>query len=250
MKRAHFRFYAELNDLLPPPRQGITIVHTVENTVSLRDVIEALGVPHTEVDLILVNGASADFSRQMQDGDRVSVYPVFRLLDVSPVTRVRPRFEGETRFVLDVHLGRLAAYLRMLGFDSLYRNDHHDEELAQISASEQRILLSRDRGLLRRSIVTHGYLVREPQPRQQLLEVLRRFNLSRSLAPFRRCLRCNAPLQAVAKELIKDRLLPNTRQSYDEFQLCPECDRVYWKGPHYRRMKHMVDSISGASRSV
>lgn len=243
MKRAHIRFYAELNDLLPPPRRGEGFVHTFEIAASVKDVIEALGVPHTEVDLILVNGESVAFSCLVRDGDRISVYPVFRSVDVKPLTRVRPRFDGEIRFVLDTHLGRLAAYLRMLGFDSLYRNDYQDEELAHISANQQRTLLSRDRGLLKRSIVTHGYLVREMQPRQQLIEVLRRFDLSGSIAPFRRCLHCNALLRPVAKESVNHHLLPNTRQHYDEFHVCPECDRIYWKGSHHQRMKRLIERV-------
>ena len=146
-------------------------------------------------------------------------------------------------FVLDTHLGRLAAYLRMLGFDSVYRNDCRDEELAHISADQQRTLLSRDRGLLKRSLVTRGYLVREPQPREQLLEVLRRFNLSGSVAPFRRCLACNTLLQAVPKDLISHRLPPETRKHYDEFHICPECNRLYWKGSHYQRMAGLIERM-------
>lgn len=153
----------------------------------------------------------------------------------------------DIRFLLDTHLGKLAAYLRMLGFDSLYRNDCQDEELAHISAGQQRTLLSRDRGLLKRSIVARGYLVREAQPQKQLIEVVNRFDLSRSIAPFRRCLHCNAPLRPVAKELINDRLLPDTRQRYHQFHLCPGCDRLYWKGSHYQRMtrliERMIDSV-------
>lgn len=201
MQQVYFRFYAELDDLLPPDKRGACFVQRFDTAVSVKDAIEASGVPHTEVDLILANGESVDFSRRFKDGDRISVYPVFRSVDMN-----RLPFEGEKRFVLDTHLGKLAAYLRTLGFDSLYSNDYQDEELANISANQQRTLLSRDRGLLKRSIVTHGYLVREAHSRQQLIEVVRRFGLSGSIAPFRRCLHCNAPLQPFAKELIQHRL--------------------------------------------
>jgi len=252
MQEAYFRFYAELIDLLPLSKRGQRFSHAFEAAASVKDAIEALGVPHTEVDLILANGKPAAFSYLLRDGDRISVYPVFRSLHLSPLAHLQPRSEGEIRFVLDAHLGKLAAYLRMLGFDSLYRNDCQDEELAHISASRQRTLLSRDRGLLKRSIVTHGYLVREAQAQQQLIEVVNRFDLSRLIAPFRRCLHCNAPLRPVAKELINDRLLPDTRQRYHEFHLCPDCDRVYWKGSHYHRMtkliERMIDSAKVGSR--
>lgn len=141
-------------------------------------MIESLGIPHTEVDLILVNDESVDFSHAVQDGDRVSVYPVFEAFDISPIVRVRPQPLRESRFVLDVHLGRLASYLRILGFDTLYRNDYDDEELAGFSRNDGRILLTRDRGILKRSEVTHGYWVRENRPREQVVGVVRRFDLA------------------------------------------------------------------------
>jgi uncharacterized protein with PIN domain len=162
-------------------------------------VIESLGVPHGEVDLILVNGESVDFSALLPDGARVSVYPVFEAIDIGPIARVRPEPLRETRFVLDVHLGRLAAYLRLLGFDASWRNDYGDAILVQLSGAERRILLTRDRELLKRSSVTHGYWIRETQPSKQLVEVVRRFDLFRSAAPFRRCLRCNHLLEEVDK---------------------------------------------------
>jgi uncharacterized protein len=206
MSRACFRFYAELNDFLLPERRAGAFIRSFEENPSIKDAIEALGVPHTEVDLILVNGESVDFSYLVQDGDRVSVYPVFESLDITPLARVRPRPLRETRFVLDVHLGRLASYLRMLGFDTLYRNDYTDDTLAGISSAERRILLTRDRGVLKRSQVTHGYCLRETDPRRQLVEVVRRFDLFRAMAPLQRCLRCNALLEPVSKESIVERL--------------------------------------------
>jgi len=243
MQRAHFRFYAELNDLLPQQRTGLTLTHAFEDPASLKDAIEAFGVPHTEVDFILANGSPAPFSQLLRDGDRISVYPVFRSLDLTPLTHLQPRPEGDMRFVLDTHLGKLAAHLRMLGFDSLYGSDCLDEELAHISAGQQRILLSRDRGLLKRSLVTRGYLVRATHPQEQLIEVCRRFNLAGSIAPFRRCLHCNTPLQVAPKDLISHRLPTETRKHYDEFHICPGCNRVYWKGSHYRRMASLIEDL-------
>jgi len=243
MKQATFRFYAELNDFLPPQKRQVAFSHSFEGRPSVKDLIEALGVPHTEVDLILANGESVDFSYIVQDGDRISVYPVFEAFDITPILRVRPKPLRVVRFVLDTHLGRLAAYLRLLGFDTLYRNDYGDEELARTSREERRILLTRDRGLLKRSMVTHGYCVRETDPRRQVLEVVRHFDLWRQVEPFRRCLRCNGLLEAVAKEEIADRLPPRTRQHYDEFFICRTCGRVYWKGPHVERMTGLVRDI-------
>jgi uncharacterized protein with PIN domain len=243
MKQAYFRFYAELNDLIPAERRQVTCSHCFLAQTSVKDMIESLGVPHTEIDLILANGESVDFSYMLQDGDYVSVFPVFESLDITPLVRVRPQPLREPRFVLDGHLGRLARYLRMLGFDTLYRNDYADEELARISSEERRILLTRDPGLLKRSVITHGYCIRESDPTRQLLRVLHRFDLYGAITPFVRCLRCNALLQPVRKEDVLDRLLPMTKETHDEFQICPECDRVYWKGSHYKRMRQFVERL-------
>lgn len=241
--KVHVRFYAELNDLLAPSITGKCIVHSLETPTSIKDVIEALGVPHTEVDLVLINGESVDFSRPVHDEDRISVYPVFRSIDIITLTRVRAASLPEKRFVLDSHLGRLAAYLRILGFDTLYRNDYHDEELTQVSIGEKRILLTRDRGLLKRAVISHGYLLRQTDPRLQLVEVLQRFGLFGSISAFRRCVHCNGTLEPVPKERIEDRLPQKTRQYYDEFHICPGCDRIYWKGSHYQRMQRLIEDI-------
>lgn len=237
------RFYAELNDFLPPDRRQVPFAEPCARRASVKDVVEGLGVPHTEIDLILVNGQSVDFSYLVRDGDRISVYPVFESIDISPLVRLRPQPLREPRFVLDTHLGRLAAYLRLLGFDSLYRNDHTDQELARLASSEGRILLTRDRGLLKRNLVTHGHWMRETRPRRQVVEVLRRFDLYGAVSPFRRCLRCNTLLRPVRKEAIGHRLPPKTRQFYDEFRCCPTCDRLYWPGSHYERMQQFVEQM-------
>ena len=243
MKRAHFRFYAELNDFLPPARRSVAFPHDFQGRPSVKDVIEALGVPHTEVDLILADGESVDFSWNLRDAVRVSVYPVFESIDITPVTRVRPAPLRESRFVLDGHLGRLARYLRMLGFDARWRSDAEDEELARCSAAEHRILLTRDSGLLRRRIVTHGYRVREVDPQRQLAEVLRRLDLFRSVAPFRRCLCCNELLQMVRKEDVARELPPGVRERHDAFRRCPSCGRVYWAGSHHQRMERLIAAL-------
>jgi uncharacterized protein with PIN domain/sulfur carrier protein ThiS len=243
MAGALFRFYAELNDLLPPDRRFVTFEHPCDGQSTVKDAIESMGVPHTEVDLILVNGQPVDFSRRVHTGDRVSVYPMFESIDIAPVARVRPTPLRETRFVLDMHLGRLAAYLRMLGFDTWYGNQLADQELAAISRDERRILLTRDRGLLKRSAVTHGHLMRETSPRRQLAEVVERFDLYRSVALFTRCLRCNTRLDPVDKESVAGRLPERTRQIHTQFLMCATCGRIYWKGSHYERMRRMIRQI-------
>jgi uncharacterized protein with PIN domain len=171
------------------------------------------------------------------------VYPVFESIDISPLTRVRPAPLRQTRFVLDMHLGRLAAYLRLLGFDTWYQSHSRDEDLARASQDEHRILLTRDRGLLKRAAVTHGHLMRETFPRRQLAEVVERFDLYRSVALFTRCLRCNTPLRSARAESVADRLPERTRRLHTEFFECDTCRRVYWKGSHYARMRKMIGEV-------
>ncbi len=237
-----FRFYGELNDFLPPERRQRAFVHRFEVSAPVKDMIEGLGVPHPEVDLILANGRSVDFAYSVQDGDRISVYPMFESLDITPLVRVRPHPLRRPRFVLDAHLGKLAGYLRMLGFDALYRNDYGDHELAAISAAERRILLTRDAGLLKHSVVTHGYWLRSTDARQQLVEVVRRFDLWRQIEPFTRCMRCNTPLEEAREEDLAA-VPEQARRCYQEFWRCPECRRVYWQGSHYQRMQGWIKAL-------
>jgi len=243
MKTAFLRFYAELNDFLPRERRMVSTPYRFHVPAPVRDVIESAGVPHTEVDLILVNGRSVGFSHVIEDGDRISVYPVFESIDITPVLKVRPRPLRQPRFVLDVHLGRLAAYLRMVGFDALYRNSFTDAELAGVAGGEDRILLTRDRGLLKRTAVSRGYCVRETSPRRQLEEVLRRFDLFSLIAPFSRCMVCNGPLRPVEKEAVKAALPPRIAETQTEFLRCESCARIYWKGSHYDRMRNLIESL-------
>lgn len=243
MKQVHVRFYGELNDFLPLPRKMRLVTWKFDVSGSVKDMIESIGVPHTEVDLILANGEPVDFDHRLQEGERITVYPAFRSLDISQLIRMRREPLRRARFVVDTHLGRLAAYLRMLGFDTLYRNDYRDEELAKISAREDRVLLTRDCGLLMRTIVTRGYYLRATDPARQLVEVLQQFDLMASIAPFCRCMHCNAMLHATPKDAISYRLLPETKRHYEEFFICPQCDRIYWKGSHYRRMRHFIESV-------
>jgi uncharacterized protein with PIN domain len=243
MTRIHLRFYAELNDFLPPALRGVDIDHEFERRASVKDMIEAFGVPHTEVEVILVNGRSVDFSYIVQDADRISVYPLFESVDITPLLRLRPAPLRKPKFVLDSNLGRLARYLRLLGLDCLYRNDYHDAEVARIASEQQRTLLTRDRTLLRRRIITHGYYVRAQQPREQVREVLARFDLYRQVAPFTRCTRCNGELEDVDKQEISARLEPKTRKYYDNFRICSECGQVFWQGSHHARMQRLVAAL-------
>lgn len=243
MNTASFRFYGPLNDFLPKARRQVRFNHAFNADQSIKHLLEALGVPHTEVDLILVNGVSVDFSYLPRQNDRISVYPRFKTIDISSLTRVRPQPPQNVAFVVDNHLGRLAAYLRMLGFDTLYQNDYQDGELTRLANQQERILLTRDRGLLKRKAIAHGYWVREKDPRRQLVEVMRRFDLFNKLAPFTRCLRCNGRLQPIPKQAILDRLQPKTIRYYHQFAICKACDQIYWQGSHWERMQRFIASL-------
>jgi len=240
---AQIRFYAHLNDFLAPRRRQVTFAHPFDGAPSVKDMIESLGVPHTEVGLILANGDPVDFNYHVANGDRLSIYPPFEHLQLPDEWRIQPAAPSAARFVCDVHLGRLAAYLRMIGFDTLFPEDYRDEELARISSEEDRILLTRDRGLLKRSIVQRGYSVRATDPWQQLEEVIKRFDLYDAMMGFRRCVSCNGVLESVNKAEIADQLPHNTAEYYDEFQRCQSCGKIFWRGSHYDQMDEFIERV-------
>jgi uncharacterized protein with PIN domain len=240
---ATFRFYEELNEFLAPERRGREFACRCARAATAKHVIESLGVPHTEVELVLVNGESVGFERTLNEGDRVSVYPKFEALDVTPLLRVRDRPLRVSRFVADAHLGGLARGLRMTGFDTLYDNHYRDDEIVRLALAQGRIVLTRDRELLKRRGVTHGCYVQTLRTEQQLREVFERLDLVRAARPFTRCLSCNEPLRSIEKTRIASRLPPRVRECYQRFSVCDGCDRVLWEGSHWRRMRERVDAL-------
>ena len=245
MATATFRFYEELNDFLAPERRGKSFDYACARAATAKHAIEALGVPHTEVELVLLNGVSVGFDAVLRDGDRVAVYPTFERFDVSALVRVRERPLRVTRFAADSQLGGLARLLRMTGFDTLYENGWRDDELARLAAAEGRIVLTRDRDLLKRRAVTHGCYVRALAPPAQLREVFSRLDLAGSARPFSLCLHCNVPLADIAKAEVEARLPPRVREHFERFRSCPACRRVYWEGSHWRRMSRVVSEVVG-----
>lgn len=241
------RFYGELGDFLAPGQRGRNFRYPLKRRTSVKDLIEALGVPHTEVDLILIDGESAGFGHHVRAGERIAVYPLFESLDIADLTRVRPapwRSGQLPRFVCDVHLGTLARYLRLAGFDTVWRNDLNDPELAEISAQGQRVLLTRDRGLLQRRIVQHGIFIRDDEPQRQFAQVFRRLDLRTLARPFGRCPRCNGRLHPVAKATIAHRLEPKTRRYYEHFWQCDGCSQIYWRGSHYGPLRRLLATLT------
>jgi uncharacterized protein len=238
-----FRFYQELNDFLPNEKKQKEFNYHFQGTPSIKDSIEAIGVPHTEVDLILVDGESVDFNYRLKGGEKISVYPVFESFDISGLNRLRPEPLRETKFILDVHLGTLARYLRMAGFDTAYRNNLDDPEIAQISKTDHRIVLTRDIGLLKRSEVRRGYWVRNTDPDKQFVEVMNRLHLASKIKPFRRCLTCNGEIVEVSKDTIMHLLPPRTKKFYNDFRRCSNCGKIYWKGSHYHKMLRKIHCL-------
>ena len=243
MSTATFRFHDSLNFFLPRKRKHKTITHPFDWRGSIKDMIESLGVPHPEIELLLVNGQAVDFDYIVQSDDVIDVYPDFEAVEANGKVRLAPPYPGKPRFVLDTHLGRLAAYLRLLGFDTLYRNDYPDDELARVSHDEQRILLTRDTGLLKRSLVIYGYYVRNTDPKARLKEIIARYDLLEHAEPFRYCMKCNGRLEAVEKAEVLDELPPRTAQHFDDFYRCRACGQIYWKGSHYERLLRFIEDV-------
>lgn len=241
---ASFRFYAQLNDFLTPPRRNRTFAADCARASTTKHMIEALGVPHTEVELILVNGEPAGFERLIRDGDRVVAYPPFLALDIRPLGRSRPQ---EFRFVADVHLGGLARLLRMAGFDTLYHHALTDAEIAELADRQGRVVLTRDRELLKRRAVRQGCYVRALKPPAQLREVCARLDLAGHLRPFSLCLACNRPLRPVERQTVEARLPPGVLRCCDAFWTCEACQRVYWKGSHWRNMRALLEPVLSAA---
>jgi hypothetical protein len=242
-KNLYIRFYEELNDFLPEEKRKKRCTHNFIDRTSVKDLIESLGVPHTEVDLILVNGKSVNFQYIINDGDDISVYPVFESFDISDVQHLRPKPLRKPKFIADVHLGRLTKYLRMMGLDVLYKNNFDDDEIVSISLKEKRAILTKDRGILKRNEVTHGYWIRATKAEVQAKEVSERFNLQKEIKEFSRCIECNELLKLVKKEEVINHLPPKVSRSQNEFYVCPACNKIFWKGTHYRRMLSFINRL-------
>lgn len=246
--RAYFRFYEELNDFLPSDKRKVRFTHEFIDRTSVKDMIESLGVPHSEIDMILVNGQSVNFEYLVNDNDDISIYPVFESFDISGVTHLRSKPLREPMFITDVHLGKLARYMRMLGFDTLYIKEITKDELVRISLEQRRSILTRDRHLLKRNDITHGYWIRNEDPLGQIKEVISRFHLENEINEFSRCMECNGLLIRAAKEDVINNIPERVRQFHIEFFQCTDCRKVYWKGSHYIRMQALIGNIKNKEK--
>lgn len=250
MKTACFRFYEGLNDFLPSGMRDKAFLYRFPENATVKHAIEAIGVPHVEIDIILVNGRLVDFSYMLHENDDVSVYPTLKESVKGPLQRLKSMPLPETKFIPDSHLGKLAKHLRMLGFDTLFSNSFTDNEIVNIAREEKRIILTRDRDILKYKAVTHGYWIRSDNPANQLKEVLIAFDLAGKVNIFSRCLECNGLLEYVDKKEIDSHLEPLTRKYFFYFRRCTECRRIYWKGSHYEKMKTFIEEILSSTKQL
>jgi len=242
-KTVHFRFYEELNDFLPREKKKKTFAYPFSEKPTVKDTIEACGIPHPEVEIILVNNVSVGFNYHLRDGDRIAVYPMFESLDISPLLKLRENSLRDCKFVVDVHLHKLARGLRMIGFDAFYKGEYFNLEMIRCSINEKRIILTRDKNLLKHKNVTHGYWVRTTNPEDQLKEIIGRFDLYSQIKPFIRCMICNGILEAVEKKTIIDKIPEKTAKYYSEFYQCTQCAQIYWPGSHYQKMQKKIERL-------
>lgn len=247
VNHATFRFYNELNDFLPLDKKKVSFTHSFGGTPSVKDVIEAIGAPHVEVNLIRVNGQAVDFTYRLKNNDMVSVYPASEILEPSDGSPLQKNTGKEVKFILDVHLGKLAKYLRMCGFDTAYQNDYDDKKIIQISLRENRVILTRDIGLLKIKSVSDGYFIRQQNSKAQLTEVLKRFDLYQAVNPFSRCIKCNGKLERIEKEKIIQELEPLTQKHFNVFFRCTHCQSVFWEGSHFDHMSSFINAIKNSA---
>ncbi|AXA94514.1 Mut7-C RNAse domain-containing protein [Massilia sp. YMA4] len=240
MVTATFRFDTTLDTFLPRERRGHTFAVPCARAATVKHMVEALGVPHTEVGPVTLDGRPAPLDELLADGASVHVTAVAPLVLAS----------GDARFVADAHLGGLARFLRMAGFDTIYDNAIDDAAVEAGARDDGRVALTRDRELLKRRGVLRGAYVRALKPEHQLQEVFLRFGLAASMRPFTLCLTCNAPLRTVAKAQVEAQLPPSVRASHAHFLACDVCRGVFWQGSHWRRMRALLDGVAAPTPSA
>jgi uncharacterized protein with PIN domain len=240
---SYFRFYEELNDFLPAEKRKKDLEYEFSGSPSIKDTIEAIGVPHTEIDLILVDGTSVTFDYKMKGNEYISVYPVFESFDISRIVRLRPKPLRKIKFITDVNVGKLGRKLRLLGFDTMICHDNDDEQIISISINDKRTVLTRDVGLLKHSKLTHGYWIRSEYPFEQIKEVIKRFQLEDCIIPLGRCSVCNGMLKDIDKEKITHHLPEKIKSEHNDFRECENCRKIYWKGSHYIRISEWASEL-------
>lgn len=237
------RFYGALNRFLAPEHRNRSFFYAVRGVPAIKDTLEALGVPHTEIDCVVVNGRCVRWYYQIRGGERIRVYPDASTVKLDRIVRLKPPPPAYPKFILDVHLGKLARHLRLLGFDTLYTKTMEDANLVAVAYRTKRVVLTRDIALLKHRRIRYGYFVRTIDPKQQIKEIVRRFELAGKIQPFKLCLVCNGKIRRIAKEKIAGRLPPLTRRYYKKFYHCPRCDKIYWQGAHHKQLARLIVAV-------
>ena len=231
LSAAVFRFHAELERFIARERRGIAFAYECARAATLKQAIESLGVPHTELGRIIVNTQQATLDRIVREGDLVQAFPY------EPGTAP---FAEPLAFIADAHLGGLARMLRMLGFDAEFDNALHDREIIEQAAAEKRVVLTRDRELLKCREILRGCFVHALKPEMQLREVARRYGLAARMRPFTLCLHCNVLLESADPQSVAARVPERIQVQYSRFMHCPACHRIYWEGSHWERMRSVL----------
>jgi len=234
--QCRIKFHGSCRDFLETSACHEWVEYRFDDKPSVKDTIEAMGVPHPEVGGIRVNQAWVGFNYSLADEDVIDVFPSpheSQLLPYKP--------DGETVFLLDVHLSKLARYLRMAGFSCLHQaEDLGDALLAHLSKTHDYILLTRDLGLLKRGDVRYARWVRSTDPYEQFCEIVSHYQLARQFRPFSRCVKCDGNIKDIDKPLVEG-LVPNSVfETQVSFRQCAGCEQIYWKGTHYEKIQHII----------
>lgn len=244
LREVTFRFYGDLKRFLPQGKRTGAFTYAVKGSPAVKDTIEALGVPHGEVDGLVINGRSVGFYEPVKGNDTIAVYPDSSKIRLRKIKRLKPKLPANPKFILDVHLGKLTRHLRLLGFDCLYQRSYKDQDIVETTLSQRRIVLTRDVGLLKNKLIKFGYFIRHTEPDKQIREVITKFSLSFKTKPFHRCLECNGLIRRISFLRVINHLPPKVSKYYKEFVTCRICGRVYWKGSHYKQLLKVVKRIS------
>ena len=238
------RFYEELNNYLPVRRRKVWFEYRFSDKPTIKDIVELIGVPYSEIDLILVNGKSVNFSFKVKNNDKVSVYPVFEAFDISTVSRLRTKPLREPNFIVEANLGKLAKYLRLFGFDVYYQNTNgNNSSVDSLTKKNTPIVLTRGKNIFKKKLITHGYQVKSNDPKKQIEEVINKFDLFSRIKPLIFCLQCNEKIVPIEKNKIINKLPSKIPQYFNEFFICPTCKKIYWRGIHYQTMLAFVRQI-------
>lgn len=245
LKIVTFQFHGNLNDFLKRENRNKPITYQFGYKQNIKDACEALGVPHCEIFEVHLNNTFAVLENHLSNGATIDVYPRGFLKNQNKLTgkSLQDNFHPDQGFIIDVHLGKLAKLMRSLGLNVLYDKNIKSSEIGVLSTQTKRMLLTGDIALLKRRIIRRGYYIRSKKPEEQLKEVVHRFAKNYSFSLFSRCLLCNEPVVKIEKEDILHRLLPNTKKYFDIFYYCHNCDKIYWRGSHYEKMKNLLDRV-------